>query len=655
MFLKRISLNFLILEEALMSKMFMSLTKRISLAGKLGSWCSLMALNLSFWKTLEDGPFVPLSNMSTSTNPLPKPQNQWLHAESRLANQHKTLKSIIIFCLPNDVIKSAIKCKTAKAMWNDLILAHKGPSDTRDTMIANLRLKFNVFKALKGEKTNRFTIQASSSKALISNLQMQDSDLNVEEDLRSSSGFIANLIDEYHERDSLANHKRFYKKVWKGWVCKEGKSEKGLIAKSFDWDEEYVSLEDERTTKVKTFMAIAEEDPSIRKADASLALGGRGKEKEKISSKEVIFTKADESSFVPIHEITSNSVSKYTTQESLPPLLKLIGAEPSSTSNSLIPLADLTRNMADLILNISFPKKTKPTSDKVSHIHVIKKKTKTKEPFVLESCFDKKANSSAEQLLLTLMKEVKGLKEQIKTPSGTSPSVSQSNSGYSRHMTGVKQYLHRYSKESGPTVVFGDNYSGDTEGYGSVNCNGITSTRHGKTAYDVFRERSPDISYFHVFGHPMHIHNHKDHLGKFDENDDDGLFLGYSLVEKSFSVFNIRIQKIKETYHVTFNKDDEAISQFSTEVDLEEQHGVVIKNKEKLLAQGYNQQEGIDYEETFSLVARLKAIRIFLAYATYMGFRVYQMNVKSAFLKEMISEEVYVQQPPGFKSSEFLN
>ncbi|GJR02443.1 hypothetical protein Tco_0525427 [Tanacetum coccineum] len=91
---------------------------------------------------LEYEPFVPLSNLSTPTNPFPKPHKQWPHVDRLLANQDKILKSIIISCLPNDVMKSVIKCKTAKAIWNDLILAHEGPSDTRDTKIAAIRLKF---------------------------------------------------------------------------------------------------------------------------------------------------------------------------------------------------------------------------------------------------------------------------------------------------------------------------------------------------------------------------------------------------------------------------------------------------------------------------------------------------------------------------------
>ncbi|GKB58096.1 retrovirus-related pol polyprotein from transposon TNT 1-94 [Tanacetum coccineum] len=82
---------------------------------------------------------------------------------------------------------------------------------------------------------------------------------------------------------------------------------------------------------------------------------------------------------------------------------------------------------------------------------------------------------------------------------------------------------------------------------------------------------------------------------------------------------------------------------------------IIIKNKARLVAQGYNQQEGIDYDETFAPVARLEAIKIFLAFATYMNFIVYQMDVKSAFLNGKLKEEVYVKQLLGFESSKFPN
>nr|GEW77620.1 putative ribonuclease H-like domain-containing protein [Tanacetum cinerariifolium] len=77
--------------------------------------------------------------------------------------------------------------------------------------------------------------------------------------------------------------------------------------------------------------------------------------------------------------------------------------------------------------------------------------------------------------------------------------------------------------------------------------------------------------------------------------------------------------------------------------------GTVIKNKARLVAQGYIQEEEIDYKEVFAPVARIEAIRLFLAYASFMGFMVYQMDVKSAFLYGTIEEEVYVCQPLGFE------
>ncbi|GJR82198.1 putative ribonuclease H-like domain-containing protein, partial [Tanacetum coccineum] len=79
-----------------------------------------------------------------------------------------------------------------------------------------------------------------------------------------------------------------------------------------------------------------------------------------------------------------------------------------------------------------------------------------------------------------------------------------------------------------------------------------------------------------------------------------------------------------------------------------DERGVVVRNKARLVAQGHRQEEGIDYDEVFAPVARIEAIRIFLAFASYMGFIVYQMDVKSAFLYGTIDEEVYVSQPPGF-------
>ncbi|GJT58136.1 retrovirus-related pol polyprotein from transposon TNT 1-94 [Tanacetum coccineum] len=336
--------------------------------------------------------------------------------------------------------------------------------------------------------------------------------------------------------------------------------------------------------------------------------------------------------------------------------------------------------------------------------------------------------------------------------------------------------------------------------------------RHLKTPYEVFRRILPNIDFLHVFGCLVFIHNYKDHFGKFDEKDDDGYFLRYSLVSKAFRVFNTRRQHTEETYHITFDESIDAIKFTKPLVDnitiaeskiyppdeylhpfkpsqryqvnsneisfiepYEEPELVVLEtnvsldkndhtdqndhsaqvdeildddqpghsnhnNDETIIenlpstedvqtfeplsslaeddlvsntnpiptnpslsipsmasptpqdkwsqdkhielvniignpgarmltrvvakelsvafaheSQGYNQQEGIDYDEIFAPVTTLEAIRIFLAFATYMNFTVYQMDVKSAFLNGKLKEEVYVKQPLSFKSSEFLN
>nr|GEY67309.1 hypothetical protein [Tanacetum cinerariifolium] len=248
----------------------------------------------------------------------------------------------------------------------------------------------------------------------------------------------------------------------------------------------------------------------------------------------------------------------------------------------------------------------------------------------------------------------------------------------------------------------------------------IIAKRHDRNLYETLRERIPDISYFHVFGCHVFIHNHNDHLGKFDAKGYDGYFFGCLFNSIAFKVFNTRRQQIEKTYHVTFDESIKAIrltqEKHVPEViaqneqdnpqteDVEEpkkvfevlkhpgwvamqeelnqsyrnkvwtlvpllnekiaigckwvfknkkdKHEIVTKNKARLVAQGYSQEEGIDYDETFAPVARMEAIRIFLTFATYMNFIVFQIDVKSAFLNGKI-KKIYLKQPPGFESSEF--
>ncbi|GJS57736.1 retrovirus-related pol polyprotein from transposon TNT 1-94 [Tanacetum coccineum] len=206
--------------------------------------------------------------------------------------------------------------------------------------------------------------------------------------------------------------------------------------------------------------------------------------------------------------------------------------------------------------------------------------------------------------------------------------------------------------------------------------------------------------------------NDYEDVGKLKVKEDIGVFIGYSKESAAFKVYNKRTRKIHESVNVNFDEILEMASkQFSLESglsnlnktgkssnpsvsqvseiskkDLEDlfhnfyierlgelvsteartiiktkwifkkkkdERSLVIRNKARLVAVGYCQQEGIDYDETFAPVARIEAIRLFLAYAAHKDFTVFQMDVKTAFLNGILKEEVYVGQPPGFVSKQY--
>nr|GFD21974.1 retrovirus-related Pol polyprotein from transposon TNT 1-94 [Tanacetum cinerariifolium] len=84
-----------------------------------------------------------------------------------------------------------------------------------------------------------------------------------------------------------------------------------------------------------------------------------------------------------------------------------------------------------------------------------------------------------------------------------------------------------------------------------------------------------------------------------------------------------------------------------------DEENTVIRNKTCLVVRGYQQEEGIDFEESFAPIAQMEAIRIFLAYAAHKGFTVYQMDVKTAFLHCLLKEDVYMCQPKGFIDADY--
>ncbi|GJW74196.1 retrovirus-related pol polyprotein from transposon TNT 1-94 [Tanacetum coccineum] len=163
----------------------------------------------------------------------------------------------------------------------------------------------------------------------------------------------------------------------------------------------------------------------------------------------------------------------------------------------------------------------------------------------------------------------------------------------------------------------------------------IVRLRHGKTPYELLHDKLLDLSFFHVFGALCYPTNDSENLD-FDELTtmaSEHSSSGPALHDMTPAIISSGLV-LNPPHSTPFVKLDEL--------------GGVLKNKACLVACGYHQEEGINFEESFAPVARLDAIRIFLAYAAHMNMVVYQMDVKTAFLNGILREEVYASQPDRF-------
>nr|GEU74753.1 retrovirus-related Pol polyprotein from transposon TNT 1-94 [Tanacetum cinerariifolium] len=167
----------------------------------------------------------------------------------------------------------------------------------------------------------------------------------------------------------------------------------------------------------------------------------------------------------------------------------------------------------------------------------------------------------------------------------------------------------------------------------------IIMPTYEKTTYHIINDRKPLIKHLYIFGCTCYMTRDGENLDKIKEKGDQCImrckksFISltdstWELVDKPFGKHIIKLKWFWK------NKKDE--------------EQTVIHNKARLVAKGYTQEEGIDFEESFAPVARLEAVRIFVAYAAHKYFPIYQMDIKTGFLNGPLKEEVYVAQPDGF-------
>nr|GFA31989.1 hypothetical protein [Tanacetum cinerariifolium] len=213
----------------------------------------------------------------------------------------------------------------------------------------------------------------------------------------------------------------------------------------------------------------------------------------------------------------------------------------------------------------------------------------------------------------------------------------------------------------------------------------LIHTLYGKTYYEMLKGKKHDLKYLRVFGFLCYPTNDYDDVGKLKAKADIGIFVGYAPTKKAYRVFNKRTRKIQETIHVSFDElsgamtseqlrrtrstlvndpptssvpptmqqfqelfqpmmvdEDEEIPPAAQIYPIKlDEYGDVLKNKARLVAKGYRQEIRIDFEESFTPVARLEAIRIFIANAASRNMIIFQMDVKIAFLNGDLNEVVY--------------
>nr|GEU81096.1 retrovirus-related Pol polyprotein from transposon TNT 1-94 [Tanacetum cinerariifolium] len=567
--------------------------------------------------TLEDRPFVPMSNLSTPANPLPK-----------------------------------------------------RPSDTRDTKIAALRLKFNAFKALEGEKVNDDESVSSKDEGTTkfkAFMAIAEDEPSVGKSIARSGHWVEITMKKVHillsmtdnkeqkhvldythvdfqyvedQRINLVNKFNALKQdltLHKSELC----NLKNIVSINYSIQNEVIrvnlenkSLKDDiydlkkviekwTCSKVTLDQLLFDQIPG----NIVKALREKGRRKEN-NSKEVLFTKADVSTSESASLITSDSEGDSDNQEVkgiknqiLIPLD--ISSSVSQAGSSKTLRQKVWRQKIEETFHVTFSiydeaiLQTNTKGDAINFNKVNSFPDDEFKPIITSSPL---ISSTSEDLLIPNIKDVvPALDEAIHPESATtfeSTDLQEDDRDESiddQPLLQVNLPLDDYV--SGPPVPQ-DRWS-----------------------------REKHIELVNIIGEPLAEIEPKKLIEALEE---EGWVLAMTEELNQF-----KRNKVRTLVPKPYDKTIIGLKWvFRNKMDEE---GVVTKNKVRLVAKGYIQEEGIDYDETFALVARLKAIRIFLAYASYKRFIVYQMDVKSAFLNGKISEEVYVEQPRGFESSEFPN
>nr|GEU37565.1 ribonuclease H-like domain-containing protein [Tanacetum cinerariifolium] len=482
-----------------------------------------------------DGPFQPKTADGDA-----KPESQWTPYERRVFIQDQCLKSIIMSCLPNDIMESVLRCVLAKETWRDLVHNFKGPLDTKENKIMDLKLKYQTFRA---KSTKSLSQTYTRYKNLFNELTNDDVNLSKHE-----------INEEVSD--------------------------------------------DEEVTQVKQLMALADDELTVGKSHAR-----NGKWDDITIRKVNTLLSMDEDVDWILYYMICKREDRHNR------VIHIRGGMLAESSQSSESLTGVKCNTCG------------------STIHSISDHNDL--DYIKRGKFDAKADDGyflGYSFVLKAFRFFNTRRQKFEETYHISPDefVYEDNPSRQYQIDSDISYdviphgcsLSELTQDNQVPEVTALNEPGiphteDTEG--PLNLINIEGTHEQNVQNDQMITQPTDVP----LGNDTEFYRNK----------------VWTLVPLPYEKIAIGSKWVFR------NKKYEL--------------GITTKNKARLVAQGYSQEEGIDYDETFAPVVRMEAIMIFFAFATYMNFKVYQMNVKSAFLNAKLKKEVYVKQPPSFESSEF--
>ncbi|GKA26800.1 retrovirus-related pol polyprotein from transposon TNT 1-94 [Tanacetum coccineum] len=571
--------------------------------------CHILGIEPQFENIIKNGPFIP---MTAGQRML---EGQWTLDERKFANLDQRLKSLIMSVHPDDQMNSVINCLTAKSTWDDLILYQEGPYNRKERKnkpelrpIKNFKAKYNKVKA----KLALLSSSASGSKAatiknkglIAEAYEWDEEEVSLDDNEMVKVKVLMALAEE---NDAVskegARNGEWVKISMRKCISEQIPSQKKRIlgADQLTKDPSSFGLKD------LVFVKSSADDKkvSIHGVERPWLSEVKGLILPNHDTGRILLTESQRNTTDPPVAVTDSLVTNYDSADEssvystpLPPLKKLDGAEPifgpkTIKSNLKSKSTFKYETLKGVIINesSSAPAKDNKSSSasKVNSAPVGQlKSVKIKDDPPLAICDIRKPICSGKSS--TVASSVNISSGKIYTNSGKrtiAVRMNMTNSGnvdkpcsscekgkHHRASFKTKQtfsimkclhLLHMYL--FGPvtprsinhekhTLIIVDDYSRYTWVYFLKK-----KSQAPETIMSFIKrvENQNDIKVKQLKTDNVYIHNHKDHLGKFDEKADDDYLLGYSLVSKAFRVFNNRGQQTEETYHITFDESPDAI------------------------------------------------------------------------------------------------